>query len=222
MNVTRIVSLMLTLMLLCACHSHPLKVETPAPPAALQPEPPTSEEEPAIPPPTATLPESTEIPPCLPVEAPARSPAKHHIKAPVAVSPEPQPVAPEAPTEASVKPVGMLPSVLGKRVHGPDGEDYGRVVDVLANVRGQVRLAVIEWGGFLGVGNRRIAVDWTLLRFPADPQDGLILEASKRELQSTPEYKDNDRAAALMAAPAQASPMPAASAAAPPAADTKK
>jgi hypothetical protein len=168
------------------------------------------------------LPESAEIPPCLPVEAPARSPTKHHVKTPVAAPPEPQPIAPEAPTEASVKPVGMLPSVLGKRVHGPDGEDYGRVVDVLANVRGQVRLAVIEWGGFLGVGNRRIAVDWTLLRFPTDPQDGLILEASKRELQSTPEYKDNDRAAALMAAPPAASQAPAASAAAPTAPDTKK
>ena len=42
----------------------------------------------------------------------------------------------------------------------------GRIVDVLVDRRGQVRAAIIDFGGFLGVGSRKIAVDWSALHFP--------------------------------------------------------
>jgi hypothetical protein len=35
----------------------------------------------------------------------------------------------------------------------------GRVVNVVVDQSGQVRAAIIDFGGFLGVGNRKIAVD---------------------------------------------------------------
>jgi len=41
----------------------------------------------------------------------------------------------------------------------------GRIVDVIVNRDGQVRAAIIDFGGFLGVGNRKIAVDWRALNF---------------------------------------------------------
>jgi hypothetical protein len=83
------------------------------------------------------------------------------------------------------------------------------VVDVLADSTGRVRAAVIEFGGFLGVGNRRIAVDWSLLRFTPDGQsDFLISTVGGNRFQSVPEYKNAARPQALMApqAPAAASP----------------
>jgi hypothetical protein len=49
--------------------------------------------------------------------------------------------------------------VLGKEVRGIAGEDMGRFVDLLVDRSGQVRAAVIDFGGFVGVGNRRIVVD---------------------------------------------------------------
>ena len=42
----------------------------------------------------------------------------------------------------------------------------GRVVDIVVDSAGQVRAAVIDFGGFLGVGSRKIAVDWNALHFP--------------------------------------------------------
>jgi hypothetical protein len=42
----------------------------------------------------------------------------------------------------------------------------GRIVDVVVDRTGQVRAAVIDLGGFLGVGSRKIAVDWNALSFP--------------------------------------------------------
>ena len=46
-------------------------------------------------------------------------------------------------------------------------ENMGRIVDVLVVRSGQVRAAIIDFGGFLGVGSRKIAVDWSALHFPA-------------------------------------------------------
>jgi hypothetical protein len=82
------------------------------------------------------------------------------------------------------------------------GEDLGRVVDVLADASGRVRVAVVEFGGFLGVGNRRIAVDWSLLRFdPNDQSKPLILSVSRQKLQSAPEYKNAPQPQELVAGP---------------------
>lgn len=101
-------------------------------------------------------------------------------------------------------------SILGRRVQGPTGEDMGRVVDVLADDSGRVRVAIIDFGGFLGVGARRIAVDWPLLRFIPNGHDpALLLSLSVEKLRAAPEYKDNPRPQ-ILEEPAAATAAPAA------------
>jgi hypothetical protein len=174
--------------------------ENPAPPPPLSPEekPPEQAVEVPI--------ETPAVPPDLPPEAP---PPKRRSKP----RPEPPPspataaaVPAPGPPDAEVKPLdNSVVTVLGKKVQGPKGEDMGRVVDVLADASGRVRIAVIEFGGFLGVGNRRIAVDWSLLRFnPDDQTRPLTLSVSRKKLQSAPEYKDSVQPQALMAPPVPA------------------
>jgi len=90
-------------------------------------------------------------------------------------------------------------SILGKRVKGPQNEDMGRVVDVLADATGRVRIAIIDFGGFLGVGDHRIAVDWPLLRFNPDGTDpSLLLSVGVDQLKAAPEYKNTPRPQTLM------------------------
>ena len=48
-------------------------------------------------------------------------------------------------------------SVLGKNLIA-SGENAGRIVDVLTDESGRVRAVVVDYGGFLGVGSRKIAV----------------------------------------------------------------
>jgi len=85
----------------------------------------------------------------------------------------------------------------------------GRVVDVLADAQGRVRIAIIEFGGFLGVGNRRIAVDWSLLKFhPHDADAPVVLDVSRDKLQETPEYKGSGSPVAFMAPEIAASARP--------------
>jgi PRC-barrel domain len=146
--------------------------------------------------PSATSSADKTLPPCVPVRR-AR-PKRHKPKeAPAPQTAEligpPSPAPADAVVDAQVGEVGAsLGSILGRDVKSPKGEDLGRVVDVLADARGHVRVAIIDFGGFLGVGTRRIAVDWPLLRFDVSMRDKpLILSVDRQKLQSAPEYNSN-------------------------------
>jgi PRC-barrel domain protein len=83
--------------------------------------------------------------------------------------------------------------ILGKSVYSAANEDMGRVVDVIVKRTGEVRAAVIDFGGFLGVGSRTIAVDWSALRFPkSGPMDHIILELTRDQVRLAPEYKPGE------------------------------
>ena len=155
-------------------------------------------------PPTAA---ANPLPPCLPAHRKTHRKRKPYTKEPQ--GPEPPSAAQtrtDAAVDAQVGQVGTsLTSILGKNVQGPKGEALGRVVDVLADANGRVRVAIIDFGGFLGVGTRRIAVDWPLLRFNPGPSDkALILGVTREKLQSAPEYKDSTSPRVLMPPPAAA------------------
>ena len=83
--------------------------------------------------------------------------------------------------------------VLGRDVRSPADEDMGRIVDVIVDRAGVVRAAVIDFGGFLGVGSRKIVVDWNALHFGhvADKGDSITLELTKDQVTAAPEYKED-------------------------------
>lgn len=83
--------------------------------------------------------------------------------------------------------------VLGRDVRSAADEDMGRIVDVIVDREGHVRAAVIDFGGFLGVGSRKIVVDWNALRFGkiANKKDSITLELTKAQVAAAPEYKED-------------------------------
>ena len=89
----------------------------------------------------------------------------------------------------------QLESLLGREVRTRVEQDAGRVIDLLADRHGRVQAAVIEFGGFLGIGTRKIAVEWTALRFESDgKQPVLIVDLTRDQLRVAPEYKANEPA----------------------------
>jgi hypothetical protein len=117
--------------------------------------------------------------------------------APPAAAKEPSPppsVTVIAPREAH--------GVLGRDVRGPADEDMGHIVDVIVDRTGTVRAAVIDFGGFLGVGSRKIVVDWSALHFGhvADKKDNITLELNKDQVAAAPEYKEDTPIVVLGAA----------------------
>jgi hypothetical protein len=125
------------------------------------------------------------------------------------VQPEQETKAP-APKNLEPIPPGVAVPILGRKVEGPDQEDMGRVVDVLVDGTGAPRAAVIDFGGFLGVGSRKIAVDWALLHFnPTDPDAPIALSLARDQVQAAPEYLRSEPKASVVGPPKNA-PTPAA------------
>src|SRR5207244_7520807 len=89
----------------------------------------------------------------------------------------------EPPEPASVTVLGsrQAQSVLGREVRSSANENMGRIVDVIVDRSGRVRAAVVDFGGFLGVGSRKIAVDWNALSFAPDDskRDMITLELTR-------------------------------------------
>lgn len=99
----------------------------------------------------------------------------------------------KAPAAPAPKVIDASPAheILGRSVEDAAGHSMGRIVDVIVDPAGHVLAAVIDFGGFLGVGSRKIAVDWAALRFGDAAKKGadVKLELSKEQLKAAPEYK---------------------------------
>jgi PRC-barrel domain protein len=93
-------------------------------------------------------------------------------------------------------------AILGQTVTDPNGKTIGRLVDVLVGYDGEPQAAVIDFGGFLGVGNRKIAVQWSTLHFaPANTKQPITLDLSQDQIKAAPEYKDPAKPAPVVVAP---------------------
>ena len=119
-----------------------------------------------------------------------------------APEPSPPPAQPESPPPAGAPPNPSpgtpamvlddqeVSTILGKSVRSSAGEDMGRIVDIIVSRDGQVHAAIIDFGGFLGIGTRKIAVDWHALNFaPAGKPGSITLELTRNQVRLAPEYK---------------------------------
>ena len=115
-----------------------------------------------------------------PENPPSTAPAS-----PAAAPPNPPPGTP-----AMVLDDQEVSTILGKSVRSSADEDMGRIVDIIVSRDGQVHAAIIDFGGFLGIGTRKIAVDWHALNFAPAGKPGLItLELTRNQVRLAPEYK---------------------------------
>lgn len=87
----------------------------------------------------------------------------------------------------------QLESVLGIEALSATGENMGRIVDVFVDRAGDVRAAIIDFGGFLGLGTRQIAVDWRSLRFVPNGKAGtVVVNLTRDQLRVAPVYKSGE------------------------------
>jgi outer membrane biosynthesis protein TonB len=147
-----------------APEAKPVAPEQPVPPA-----PPPSgvpaEQMPGSPPPPPSS-------PVLPAEqAPAPSPPSSSSPvAPAEQAPPPSPPVVPAEQVASAELTGLL----GEEVVGPGGTELGHIVDLLVDTQGRMRAVVVDVGGFMGVGSRKVAVAWSAVRFTSGPKGPVV------------------------------------------------
>jgi len=141
---------------------------------------------------TATVTRAAEEPPAV---VPTTPPSEANVPA----TQPPASTVPVTPKDAAPPPsvtiIGASDAhgVLGRDVRSAADEDMGRIVDVIVDRTGHVRAAVIDFGGFLGVGSRKIVVDWSAMRFGkiANKKDSITLELTKAQVAAAPEYKED-------------------------------
>ncbi|MEO8714282.1 MAG: PRC-barrel domain-containing protein [Acetobacteraceae bacterium] len=126
---------------------------------------------------------------------------------PVAPAPVPKPAAKPA-VEALDKDQAL--AILGRPVTGAEGQEIGRLTDVLVDGTGQPQAAVLDIGGFMGLGSRSIAVHWNLLHFtPTDPKAPIKLALSLDQIKAMPEYKGIENKPAPVVVRSDVKPAPA-------------
>lgn len=79
-------------------------------------------------------------------------------------------------------------SIIGDKVHNFEDEHMGHIKDIMLDVRtGKIEYYVIEFGGFLGIGEKFFAIPFALLQ--VDPDHKLFRFNEKREtLEKAPGF----------------------------------
>ena len=83
--------------------------------------------------------------------------------------------------------------VEGTNVYNETGDKLGSIDDLMIDKRsGQVRYAVLEFGGFLGMGTDRYPLPWNMLKYDTS-KDGYVVPIDKSRLDGAPKYTDDAR-----------------------------
>lgn len=88
----------------------------------------------------------------------------------------------------SQSPFGAMTAdeLIGTSVINPDGDEIGKLRDVVINRQDQAVLAVIGVGGILGIGDKDVAVPFEDLR--RGDGETIVLDATEEELNAMPTY----------------------------------
>jgi hypothetical protein len=135
----------------------------PAPQPLIPGQPPAAAEPPAVIPPAA---------------APPDMPAQTAIPAPTDQAPY---IEAQGPSEF------LATDLIGLAVQTPAGETIGDIADILFNEDQTPVGVVVEAGGFLGIGAKRVGIP--IERFDFDvPSEVAVLDVSAEELEAAPEF----------------------------------
>ena len=104
------------------------------------------------------------------------------------------PASPKADTSfVTVQPEGqwLASRFIGQAVTNEAGQNIGDINDVLFDKTGRLSIAVIGVGGFLGMGEKSVAIPFTSLSFTADATGKRVvtIPLSKERLQAAPSFQ---------------------------------
>ena len=94
-------------------------------------------------------------------------------------------------THASAMGTVDAKKLIGEDVRNGAGDRVGDINTVILDKSGQVKTVVVGVGGFLGVGEKEVALPWHDLKM-APNGDHVIANVTKDQLKAMPEYKFHD------------------------------
>ncbi|MBM3605861.1 MAG: PRC-barrel domain containing protein [Alphaproteobacteria bacterium] len=86
--------------------------------------------------------------------------------------------------------------ITGTSVTSPDGTNIGSITDLIVDGdTGEMKAAIVGVGGFLGIGQKDIALPWNELTVNSDAQE-ITADLTREEADAAPEYVFRDRESA--------------------------
>ncbi|MGO9171743.1 MAG: PRC-barrel domain-containing protein [Rhodomicrobium sp.] len=84
----------------------------------------------------------------------------------------------------------LVGNLWNRSVYNASGQSIGELKDVVIGPGGRVQALVIGVGGFLGLGEKNVAVDYNYLENNgAIAPDRITLNMTEQELRSAPSFK---------------------------------
>lgn len=139
-------------------------------------------------------------------ESPSAIPSEPNMKAPGQSSEAAKPILPDTSAkDTSVKNVEqsaqflneqkaddlLASTIIGKSAVNSQDEGIGEINDLVTDRSGKILAALIGVGGFLGIGEKDVAVRFEDLKLARDENNDVkvVLNISKETLASAPDYK---------------------------------
>jgi sporulation protein YlmC with PRC-barrel domain len=80
--------------------------------------------------------------------------------------------------------------LMGLKVENPDGDNVGEIGEVILDNTGKVQGVVVDVGGFLGVGERPVLLNWADVKLAGDGNDVKAnVAATVESLKAMPAYE---------------------------------
>jgi sporulation protein YlmC with PRC-barrel domain len=126
---------------------------------------------------------------------------------PPATTPAPSNNMPSTPPSTAAMPAGdnvisqqktnelRANSLIGTRVRNTESENLGKISDLLFDDKGAIQAAVVSVGGFLGIGDKLVAVPWSNVKLEGDGRSALLSMTKDQLKQATP-FKTKETAQA--------------------------
>ena len=80
--------------------------------------------------------------------------------------------------------------LVGKTVENPNGDNVGDIESVYVKPDGKVDSVILGVGGFLGIGEREVAIKWSDLNVSGDK---ITTAMTKEQLKALPQYEYKDK-----------------------------
>ncbi|HEY0834283.1 MAG TPA: PRC-barrel domain-containing protein [Azospirillum sp.] len=93
-------------------------------------------------------------------------------------------------------PAGQAEQLIGNDVYSAGGEEMGEVENLIVNAQGEIKGLVVQWGGFLGIGDKERVVPWNQVRYDHSG-DRVVIDMTKEQIQALAPY-DGPRSVADM------------------------
>lgn len=98
-------------------------------------------------------------------------------------------------------PAGQAEQLIGKEVRSSGGQDMGEIENLIVDAKGQIKGLVVQWGGFLGIGDKERVVPWNQVKYDHSTER-VTIDMTKEQIRALPQY-DGPRSVADMGADAR-------------------